>query len=135
MTLEFNPRVQARHNLFLADQFRLEQFAYRAVNELNHAPHNIFIVCIDVDDTAWTELVDVLMPGYDWQSIRDQGQKPVARGIVQAEGMIDYIRETVPDIQKAVNAINIDGTVTSIVMTAGGASVYSLVPKQQQVLE
>lgn len=135
MTLESNPKVQERHILFQQNHARLEQLAYRAVNELNLAPYSVFVICIDVDDPAWTELVDQLMPGFNWQQIRDKGQKPIARGIVEAQSTIEYIGETVPDIQNAVSAINIDGKVISIAMTAGGASVYTLTPKQQLMIE
>jgi hypothetical protein len=39
-------------------------------------------ICIDVDDPAWTTLVDVLMPGHDWDAYRKRGETPVARGVV-----------------------------------------------------
>lgn len=36
---------------------------------------------------------DALMPGTDWQAIRDQGQVPFARGLAgrEGQGMLDFL--------------------------------------------
>jgi len=43
------------------------------------------VIVIDVDDPAWTWLVDELMPGHDWDAYRRAGARPVARGVVPRE--------------------------------------------------
>ncbi len=40
---------------------------------LNYNPTEVAVVAIDVDDPSWSLLVDRLMPGHDWQAIRDEG--------------------------------------------------------------
>ncbi|MDO8507394.1 MAG: hypothetical protein Q7S53_02405 [bacterium] len=40
------------------------------------------IVVLNVDDPHGGPLADILMPGFDWQEIRDQGEIPFARGMV-----------------------------------------------------
>jgi hypothetical protein len=45
------------------------------------------IVVIKVDDIHGGPLAEILMPGYDWQSIRDKGEVPFARGIAERNGI------------------------------------------------
>lgn len=84
--------------------------------ELNE---QFIVICIDVDDPKWTLLANVLMPGHDWQQYRDQGLKPVARGVVNRESIEAIAKEAYP----AVFGFDVDSPVA--VFSAGGVSVFS----------
>lgn len=45
------------------------------------------IVLLNVDDPNGAALADILMPGYNWQEIRDRGEVPFARGLAMREGI------------------------------------------------
>ena len=45
------------------------------------------IVLLNVDDVHGGPLADVLMPGYNWQEIRDKGEVPFARGLAMRDGI------------------------------------------------
>lgn len=125
------PGEEVRHQLFLENQERLEQLAYRAMKRELTA-EDVLVVCIDVDDSEWTEMVDALMPGYDWQSIRDQGMKPVARGSARREGVGEYLMIVAPDVKPALSGPPPTGHYYAAVMGAGGVSIYAVVPQPEK---
>jgi len=45
------------------------------------------IVLLNVDDGHGGPLADILMPGHNWQEIRDRGEVPFARGLAMREGI------------------------------------------------
>ncbi|OGG72080.1 hypothetical protein A3A35_02325 [Candidatus Kaiserbacteria bacterium RIFCSPLOWO2_01_FULL_51_21] len=65
---------------------RVEHFKRRIV-ERGMIPDQAVIVLLNVDNAYGRVLADVLMPGYNWQEIRDRGEVPFARGIVMREGL------------------------------------------------
>lgn len=120
-----------RHNLYLLNEQRLKELAHRAIFFHGRKPHEFVIVCIDVDDPNWTELVDFLMPGADWQQFRDRGEKPVARG--SALGPVrEYLANCVPGIAAGMFGDLPDGIVRAVVMAAGGASLYFIEPTPER---
>lgn len=119
--------AEAREAFFELNRERLEHLAYRAINNKGLAPDEFVTVCIDVDDPNWTEIVDHLMPGHNWQQYRDRGEKPVARGTVNAV-ISEYLSKVVPDIAPALTGHLPTGAVRAIVMGDGGASVYHIEP-------
>lgn len=121
--------LEARDAFFQPNRERLEQMAWRALQR-GLTPEQFVTVCIDVDDPSWTEIVDLLMPGYNWQEYRDRGEKPVARGTAMAS-INDYLRTVVPGIETALTGPLLDGTVRAIVMAYGGVSVYFITPTPQ----
>lgn len=121
--------LEARDAFFQPNRERLEQMAWRALQR-GLTPEQFVTVCIDVDDPSWTEIVDLLMPGHNWQEYRDRGEKPVARGIARA-GINDYLRTVAPDIETVLTGPLLDGTVRAIVMAYGGVSVYFITPTPQ----
>lgn len=52
---------------------------------------NYCIVLIQVDDPYGGPISELLMPGFDWQPIRDQGLKPIARGVAERKFMHDVL--------------------------------------------
>jgi len=45
------------------------------------------ITVINVDDVHGGPIADALMPGFNWQEIRDRGEVPFARGLAMREGV------------------------------------------------
>jgi len=50
-------------------------------------PAEVVIVLINVDTEIGSVLADHLMPGADWQAMRDRGEVPFARGLAMREGL------------------------------------------------
>ncbi len=72
---------------FEAQTDRVAHFTQR-MRERGDSPEHVMIVLINVDDTALSRsLADTLMPGHDWQVIRDTGATPFARGLATREGI------------------------------------------------
>jgi len=82
-----------KHNCkltFEANADRVAYFRNRAV-ELDKTPSDVVIVVANVDDRNGKILADALMPGFDWQSIRDQDQVPFARGLAVRAGIQEFL--------------------------------------------
>lgn len=55
------------------------------------------IVLLNVDDANGAVLAEALMPGYNWQEIRDRGEVPFARGLAMREGIQEALSTLDPD--------------------------------------
>ena len=78
-----------KHNCrstFVLNTDRVEHFKHRMVDRGMTATDAV-IVLLNVDDVHGGPLADILMPGFNWQEIRDRGEVPFARGIVMREGI------------------------------------------------
>jgi len=64
-----------RAQFYLLNKERLAQLAKRAKEK---GP-TFGVICIDVSDRTFSEVVEELMPGHDWAA---EGPGPVARGVV-----------------------------------------------------
>lgn len=100
------------------DHARMRQLAVRAKEKTAQTGKQHLVVCIDVDDPTWTDLVDMLMPGHDWNVYRNRGERPVARGVVPAAPMAEVVASAYP----AAGDVPLDRTCT-LVFAAGGVSV------------
>ena len=54
-------------------------------------PEDVVITIINVDDARGANLAEALMPGHDWQSYRDRGEVPFARGLAGRGGVEDFV--------------------------------------------
>ena len=91
------------------------------------------MVCIDVDDPDWTDLVNNLMPGHDWDTIRRAGLKPVALGIALRPEMQRMMTECVPSTANGFQERFVgDDAFLVGVFACGGASVYRVHPTEQK---
>lgn len=104
-----------RAQFFTANKERLAQLEERAAEK---GP-DFAVVCIDVDDPTWTDLVEQLMPGQDWSAIRATGAAPVARGIVTREPIVTLVEALYPAAGDPP-----EGAFT-VVFAAGGATFFS----------
>lgn len=57
------------------------------IEEKGLSSSDAVIVLLNVDDANGAMLADVLMPGFDWQEIRDRGEVPFARGLADRNGI------------------------------------------------
>jgi len=127
-----NPDEEARHTLFVQNELFLAEAAGKAIVKGVH-PRDFVAVVIDVDDPMWIDAVGILMPGNDWQAIRDLGKKPLARGTAN-DAFARAVGLQVPDITAALHPDFVpEGHVRSLAMTRGGASVYYVRPKYPKV--
>lgn len=110
-----------RAEFFNQNEERLRQMAVRAREKTIEEGSEQVVVCIDVDDPTWTLLVDMLMPGHDWDSYRARGETPVARGVVPREPIEMTVKEFYPACE---DFNNVEGTVNMVVFAAGGAGVF-----------
>lgn len=51
------------------------------VHQRGDSSNDVVIVILNVDDVHGGPMAEALMPGYNWQPIRDEGQIPFARGL------------------------------------------------------
>jgi hypothetical protein len=107
-----------RAEFYSMNKERLSQLADRAEAKIKETGVEYGVICIDVDDPAWTPLVDILMPGHDWDSYRSRGEHPVARGVVP-RGLLE---DTVKKIYPAAGDL-VDGKVNICVFAAGGIAI------------
>jgi hypothetical protein len=116
--------IEERQALFEQNEKRLKEMAHRALAR-GLKPYEFLIVCIDVDDPGWKNLVDALMPDADWQQFRDRGEKPVARGSV-LDSVRDYLADVLPDLADGLYGMLPEGIVRAVVLAAGGGSLYHI---------
>lgn len=64
----------------------IERFK-RRFTEKGYDPKEYCIVIVQVDSPYGGPISDILMPGHDWQAVRNQGMEPIARGIADREFM------------------------------------------------
>lgn len=99
----------------LQDVKRMLQLQDRAKAKTEQTGEQQLVVCIDVDDPTWIDLVDMLMPGANWDEIRERGERPVARGVVPAAPMAEVVAKGYP----AAGVVPTDRTCV-LVFAAGG---------------
>lgn len=104
-----------RGEFYNLNKDRLSQLAEKAKAKSIERGVRYGVICIDVDDPSWTPLVDILMPGHDWDSYRARGEKPVARGVVPNDLLAKTVKETYPAAGELEN-----DKVNICVFSAGG---------------
>jgi len=120
---DVSPPEMARDEIFNVNARRLAHKARRAVVMLGKDPSEVVTVAISVDDPAWTDLAEALMPDEDWQPYRDRGELPLARGTAN-KAVLEYVASVVPSLAKALSNPAPEGHVYALVMAGGGASAY-----------
>lgn len=108
-------------NVFAAQRERVAHFVRRAA-ELGRRPADVVIVLLAVDDPAGAELAEHLMPGTDWQSIRDCGEVPFARGLAGRAGIEGIVDELDPAQAIRLRAMP---CLAVVVVAHGGVGVFA----------
>lgn len=117
-----------RAQFFQLNEARLRQLAARARVKSVEESEPQGVICIDVDDPTWTPLVDLLMPGRDWNAYRARGEKPVARGVVPLDLIETVAKERYPAVGKFDSR---DGVINMAVFASYGVSLFLDHPKRQ----
>lgn len=116
---------------------RIEYFKKRIV-EKGLSPDDVVIVVINADDVNGGLVADILMPGFNWQEIRDRGEIPFARGIANRDGIrkileaFDY--EAACKLDKAIDVavVVIDNQVAEVFSNLPYDEVAQFLPVQQR---
>ena len=125
-------RVVENHNagralraLLEANKERIEHFA-RRVRETRKLANTLVIVSIDVDDARGSVLADALVPGADWQAYRSRGEKPIACGLAEREGVREFVKLMDPSAERSFGdaCYAANETIPVVMITAGRASVF-----------
>jgi hypothetical protein len=129
------PGETLRARYYAINETRCEEIAMRAIARGLH-PNAFAVVLIDVDDPMWTPLADALMPNEDWQSFRDAGARPCARGSAMRAGLCDLLAEMArdsddPDLARALEMDVPEGAAMCLVMAAGGLTVRWIEPRPE----
>ncbi len=84
-----NSRYNGKYNCIYTLEInadRVEHFK-RRLTECGLTPTEAVIILLNVDDQNGGQIAEVLMPGHNWQEIRDRGEVPFARGLAGREGI------------------------------------------------
>lgn len=83
----------SKHNCRTTLEMQAERVAHfkNRATVLGKSPDDVVIVLVNVDDVHGGQLADLLIPGCDWQAIRDQGEVPFARGLAARSGMQEIL--------------------------------------------
>ena len=100
---------------------RVEHFK-RRLTERGMTPDQAVIVLLNVDDVHGGPLADVLMPGFNWQEIRDRGEVPFARGLAMRDGIQEALGTFDKDAAKKLKGMS---DVAVVVVDHGVAEVFS----------
>lgn len=92
---------------------RITHFRER-IAALGRSPDDVVIVVINVDTQIGRPLADALMPGTNWQAIRDAGQEPFARGLAARDGVHEYL--TLVDKDEANKLRHAPGRVVAVII-------------------
>ena len=91
--------------------------------EKGYRPADVCMIIADVDDPNGAQVADVTMPGHDWDSVRAQGLRPVARGLYDREIIQKMVEIIDPIAGEQMRTIN--GLVAAVV-SSGTALIFAL---------
>lgn len=117
-------RAVAKYNCKLLLGFNLERARHfvSRIEERGDSPKEVLVTFINVDDPFGKKLADALMPGHDWQSYRDRGETPIARGLAGREGIQEVLGAF--DAEAAEKLRGIAG-VAIVVVDSGAAEIFT----------
>jgi hypothetical protein len=104
-----------------ADLCRLARLAH---DKYGLKSNQVIIYCIKVD-TEWRDMVELIMPNFNWQQIRNQGLEPMARG-VEKFSICTKIAEKMPQLKEELEAKPTEDYFKCIVLDEGGGTIYKI---------
>lgn len=108
-------RGVSKHNCektYEMNEDRVEHFCGR-IKEKGLTANDVVIVILNVDDQHGGPMADRLMPGFNWQEIRDRGEIPFARGLAVREGIQEVLGHF--DTEAAEKLSNLNGVAVVVV--------------------
>lgn len=119
-------KAVARHNCRLTFEGQAERVTHfkGRIAARGLSPDDVVIVLLNVNDSCGKMLADVLMPGQDavWQSMRDEGLVPFARGLAVREGIETAIATLDQEIGDKLGAMK--GKVAVVVVDHGVVEAF-----------
>ena len=100
---------------------RVEHFK-RRLTDRGMTPVQAVIVLLNVDDVHGGPLADALMPGHNWQEIRDKGEVPFARGLAMRDGIQEALGTFDNDAATKLRSMS---DVAVVVVDHGVAEVFA----------
>lgn len=137
--VEAHNRSIDRQNLrsfIVQNRERIDYFVQRILDR-GLTWQDAVVTCIQVDDPLGGQLADALMPGHDWQAIRDLGQVPCARGLAGREGiqeMLDALSKLAPGYENIGRQLSDIRTYALVAVGYGTVVVEPLDPPNPQNL-
>lgn len=119
-------RATGKYNCWMSLVGHLERVMHfrQRIADCHFDPIECVIVIIHVDDTDVTKkMADDLLPGHDWQAIRDLGQTPFARGLAD-RGYIQAVLDMY-DTEAAEKLRNFKDVVVTVMFNFGVAEVFA----------
>jgi hypothetical protein len=116
--------AEYRKKLFEKHLPDLQIAAMKTVAELG-LKNNEFIALIIQVDSGWRTIVDKMMPGYNWQAVRDEGKEPIVKGVTHWS-FCEFVAKHVHGIAGPALALPIDDRVKAFVLSHQGASVFEI---------
>ena len=116
-------RAVGKHNCkntLLLNQKRVEHFVQR-IPERGLTGMDAVIVFVNVDDAQGGPIANGLMPGANWQEIRDRGEIPFARGLAVRQGIQASLALFDPEAAEKLAAI---AGIAVVVIDYGVAEVW-----------
>lgn len=101
---------------------RVQHFK-RRLTERGLTADKAVIILLNVDDSNGGELANILMPGFNWQEIRDRGEVPFARGLAMREGIQKALK--VFDKEAAKKLLSTKDGVAVVVVDHGVAEIFT----------
>ena len=116
----------AKHNCKNTLEINADRVAHfkQRLAERGMTAKQAVIVLLNVDDVHGGPLADVLMPGYNWQEIRDNGEVPFARGLAMRDGIQKALGTFDKDAAKKLKGMAVD--VAVVVVDNGVAEVFAV---------
>ncbi len=112
-----NCKISFDKNLDRIDHFKKRMEAH------NKNPEEMVIIILSVDDVYGGALTDILMPNFNWQEIRDRGEKPFARGLASR----NFIQQGLNLIDKeAAKKLKETEGMVAVVFDFGVAEVFKV---------
>ena len=116
-------KAVAEHNCggtFTRNKDRIAHFIERA-RVLGKSADEVVITVINVDTPLGGPLAEALMPGFDWQAIRDRGEVPFARGLAGREGIQEVLDELYLPAGEVLRGV---GGLAVVVVDYGVAAIF-----------
>jgi hypothetical protein len=116
-------RAIEKHNcgIVFKDSVERVQYFKGRMSERRLDPKEFCIVLLNVDDRYGGPIANMLMPGHDWQAVRDQGLLPIARGMASRGALSDVVLSF--DKEAGEKLRNMEGIVV-LVVDRGVAEVF-----------
>ena len=113
-----------KHNCITTLEMNKDRIAHfkNRIAEKELDPKTIVIVVINVDAPYGFKLADMLMPDYNWQQFRDNGEIPFARGLALREGVQEYVQIFDKEAAEKINTIE---GVPVVVIDCSVAEIFS----------